>query len=407
MDAVGRLLGKVHGPVVGTHARAMMESWPGLSWKGCFFVEDSGAKDSSEAPARAVSTLQLIPRTWSLEGVPIEMAQMGFVATDPDYRNRGLVAALSKRFDEAAAADGYALAGLLGIPYFYSQFGYDYAAPLGTRVSLAAAEVPGTIDEDPLRDRTREFEVRPAVEADIPDLASLWDAWGRRFDLRCLRDEPIWRSVIGRLQDAVRGRDCVVAERGRVVGLFGAHFSEKRAGMFGVVTPERDVTLAAVRWAAEQTLEKGAPRLSVAAAGTPVHETVLGLGGRQETPYAWQMKVYDHRALLERLRPVLEKRLAGSPLRGLTHELLIDLYRLKLTLKWTGGRLEDISVNPVPGPVEAQRVRMPPGAFVQLLTGSATFGRLRRERLDVTSPGPYAELMDVLFPRLEIWAEEL
>jgi len=412
MEAVGRLLGKTFSPTVADQARAVLENWPGLKRSQCLIVEDPGApplpplkREEDDVIPRVVSTLGLIPRTWSLEGVVLRIAQLEFVATDSNYRNKGLVAALSRKFDEAALADGYLLAGVLGIPYFYSKFGYSYTTRLGASVSLAAAEVKKAVEDDPLRDPEREFHVRPAAEEDLPDLISLWDEWGRGYALKCLRDRAVWECLIRNLQSDEHGKEYVVTESGRIAGLFGAHFSSERCGLFGVVTPDRDTTLAAIRWVAAETLEKGAGRVFLSVSDSPVHDTALSLGGRAETPYAWQVKIYDHRRLLETLRPVLEERLAASPLRGLTHDLLIDIYRSKLTLKWKDGRLEEIAENPVPGPLEQKRVRIPPEAFVRLVLGCAAFSELMREQLDVVSPRPYVELMEILFPRLRSWTE--
>ena len=47
-----------------------------------------------------VATLNLIPQTWSLGGVPLKVAEMGLVATHPEYRNRGLQRMLNKEFDK-------------------------------------------------------------------------------------------------------------------------------------------------------------------------------------------------------------------------------------------------------------------------------------------------------------------
>ncbi len=91
---------------------------------------------------RMVATLNLIPQTWSLGGVPLKVAEMGLVGTDPAYRKRGLQRMLNKEFDRRTREEGYHLAGLEGIPYFYRQFGFEYSVPLDEWVSIPLIKLP-------------------------------------------------------------------------------------------------------------------------------------------------------------------------------------------------------------------------------------------------------------------------
>ncbi|MEM3459050.1 MAG: GNAT family N-acetyltransferase [Candidatus Bathyarchaeia archaeon] len=79
---------------------------------------------------KIVATLNLISVEWSIGGIPLQVAEMGQVATLAEYRHRGLQRRLVEEFHKQAAEQGYDLCAIEGIPYFYRQFGYEYALPL-------------------------------------------------------------------------------------------------------------------------------------------------------------------------------------------------------------------------------------------------------------------------------------
>ncbi|MBN1318435.1 MAG: GNAT family N-acetyltransferase, partial [Anaerolineales bacterium] len=96
---------------------------PQITPEGWLYVQD-------EKTGLAAATLCLIPLTWRYGPVPLAAAELGFVATRPAFQKQGLQRALSGAFDRIALANGYTLAGIEGIPYFYRQFGYEYAVPM-------------------------------------------------------------------------------------------------------------------------------------------------------------------------------------------------------------------------------------------------------------------------------------
>ena len=94
------------------HPYTRPEHWP--------FIED-------EATGKIVSALCLIPWKWHYDGVELLAGEMNIVGTLPEYRQRGLIRALDRYFKSLLVSGEYDLSHLQGIPYFYRQFGYEYA----------------------------------------------------------------------------------------------------------------------------------------------------------------------------------------------------------------------------------------------------------------------------------------
>ncbi|MCJ7638074.1 MAG: GNAT family N-acetyltransferase [Nitrososphaeraceae archaeon] len=72
---------------------------------------------------RIVASLTLIPQTWCYGDVPIKVAEMGLVATLPEFRNIGLQRILNTEYDKVLMYEYYDFSVIEGIPYFYRQFG--------------------------------------------------------------------------------------------------------------------------------------------------------------------------------------------------------------------------------------------------------------------------------------------
>ncbi|WP_249522206.1 GNAT family N-acetyltransferase, partial [Modestobacter marinus] len=112
---------------------------------------------------RVVSTATLLAESVRLEDVVLPAGQVELVATDRAYEGRGLVRALMGWAHERSAARGDLVQVMIGIPYFYRLFGYEYAIDVPPARPLAGAPAPVP-------------RLRPATPADLPALARWQEA---------------------------------------------------------------------------------------------------------------------------------------------------------------------------------------------------------------------------------------
>ncbi len=111
---------------------------------------------------RVVSTATLLRETVTIGDVDVPAGQVEMVATDPAYEGRGLVRALMDEAHRRSTERGDLLQVMIGIPFFYRQFGYSYAMPipLPWDVHTAPAPIPRSL-------------VRAAGSSDIAAMAAL------------------------------------------------------------------------------------------------------------------------------------------------------------------------------------------------------------------------------------------
>jgi hypothetical protein len=380
----------IHGAGSEPTWRAWMTAHPDADPNGWLFVEE-------QPGGRVVAALCLLP--WRLRycGVELRAAEMGVVGTLEEYRGRGLQRALNARFDALLRAGGFDLSHIQGIPYFYRQFGYEYAMPLEAWWRLEHHMLPA----EPLAG----YACRPASAADTPMLVRFYDEAAVALDVAAVRDETAWRYLLGpALETETAAETWIVSDAASgAAGYFRvAHhgFGE------GLIVSEGSSMPAVVALAALHTIgrlarERGKPFVRL---NLPRHHPLVvagrALGAYGGHAYAWQVRLPDPAALLQKLAPVFERRLEASTFAGHTKEFVISLYRESLVLRFDAGHLVHVGHEP---PGRAADLRLPPPLLAPLLLGHRTLAEISHMYPDATADAAGRPLVEVLFPPLRAW----
>jgi predicted N-acetyltransferase YhbS len=384
---------EIHGSDVGAIVRHwLFEGHPTVVRGDWLFIED-------EATDQAVATLNLIPMTWRYGGQSLPVAELGFVATLPDYRRRGLQRVLSDTFDQLALSRGYALAAIEGIPGFYGQFGYEYALPLEGGFDLEFEQVPG-------EPAPTGYTIRPATAADVPALQKLYDASIAALDIAAPRDAALWTHQLSVPEEiAFYGTTTAIEREGRVVGYLrwgGDEWSDRLRVLELAVDDgpgARERILAALRFARAQgqSGDKSGLKLRLPA-GHPAVILARYLGAVDGGHYGWQMKVLGPVGFMQTVGPVLEARLAGSLLAGYSGTFVFNLYRSRLVLRFEAGKLVEVDA-PTGESHEVQAdARMTLKQATQFWLGWRGREALEEWYPDFWSRDGARHLLDVLFP---------
>lgn len=372
LDQIGALLARRGEPEDALDHRLVVED-PDEGYRSCAVVVDGD---------RVVSTATLLDETVHLGQVTLPAGQVELVATDEAYEGRGLVRALMGWAHEESARRGHLVQVMVGIPYFYRLFGYEYAIAQPHPRRLTAAPGGGAGDT-----------VRPARPDDVPALAALQAAAQGAADVRV--PHPTARLRWLTVHDATR--TLVVERAGALVA------SGRLTPSSGLVAEATAVDAAAVgdlfdAVAAQAT--SGRVGL-VERPGTLAHRVCEPLM-EPASPQAEQfyVRVPDAAAVLEALRPVLSTRLAGAGLAREGTELLLSTYRQHFRLAVTSDGVGPVRAGGVlQGPVDVGGAGCAPDWLPALLFGPLGIAGLERLRPDVRA-GADAELYGALFPPL-------
>ncbi len=337
---------------------------------------------------RVVSSVALMSEVFRLGEVEIPVGEPEFVATASGYERRGLVRRQMDLLHGWSADRGDLTQIIGGIPYFYRRFGYEYAITWpGVRLIH-----PGVQLEMPAG-----WSVRSASESDVPRIMALEADVQCSASLACTRSEQWWRWWMR----PEAPREVFVAEiEGRVAG--SARFGDGPPGLGAAVT-------AVSRVAGQDPNALWAFLAEAASSGRPVAvgqrngitEVANPVSTFYPRTYALYGRVADPVALLRRIRPVLSARLAGSPYGNRSGRLLLSNYVSSMTVEYEPGGVHSIAAGPPEqAPDEKGGAGVPPDLMATLIYGR--YGAKGLEaRYDDVHLGPVAELMEVLFPRVD------
>ena len=362
------------------------------------------------ATGRIVSSMNLIPQTWSYEGIEFGVGRPELVGTDAEYRNRGLVRLQFEEVHKWSAERSHRVQAITGIPYYYRQFGYEMTLDLAGRRFGVESNVPK------LKEGEQEpYRIRTATEADLPFIAEVYEYAIRRHMIACVRTPEIFKYELeGQSENNADHFQMYLIEEpsGGPVGYFQHPNCLGRTGVSAVWYELKPgvswlaVTPTVVRHLWNKGLEyaqrDGKKCTSfgfLLGARHPVYD-VLGRGlPVTHAPYAWYLRVADLAGFLEHIKPALEKRIADSIAAGHSREIKISFYRDGLRLVLEKGRLATIE-QWKPSPADKGVIAFPDRTFLQILFGYRSFDELKQSFADCWSDSEEARaLIDILFPK--------
>jgi len=357
---------------------------------------------------RIVSAMCLIQQTWMYEGIEFGFGRPEYVATHPDFRRRGLV---RTQFDVAhqwSMERGLIVQGVTGIPYFYRQFGYEFALNLGGRRW-------GSVLPKLKEGEAEKFVLRAAEENDIPFLMSVYEHGCKRSMVSTNWTHAHWHNNLYEMsRDNIQRLEFRVIERVEthepvgylahppylvMNGAYAFHYELKPDVSWLEVSP----FVARYLWNSGQEFAKieNKPCESFGfylGGSHPAYEALGNILPAVREPYAWYLRVPDLIGFLNHIKPVLEKRLSESVACDHSGKYLINLYTkgIKLTLEHGQIAIEGWK----PDHPNNGSAGFPPLTFLQILFGHRNFDELNLAFPDCWCDNDNARvIINALFPR--------
>lgn len=342
---------------------------------------------------RIVAALNTIPSKWSVGGAVLNVAELGCVATLPEYRNRGLQRRLMIEYHRQITEQQYDLSVIEGIPYYYRQFGYEYALPLDEQTRTDVEKI--SIFE--INDTIRLF-----TDKDIPAAEQLLEAAQRKFLVHTVREEGIWKMQQETGMIAANPSERFILEKkGIPTACFAVSDNiEDRELLLKEMTDVNEETaqsiLGFVKKRAEQ---KGLVTIAATVSNCEsfTDAMVKFCGATKRRPYAWQIRIMDYSRLLRKMKPLLERRLAASPHCNLTEKIALNFYSFTIELDIINGIIRDVNFLKK---CENNNIRFNPFVFVQLALGYRNREELESIYPDFLVRQSHKSIVDTLFPRL-------
>ena len=366
-----------------------------------------------------VSVMNLIPQTWTYASIPFKVGRPELVGTLPEYRNRGFVRRQFDIIHQWSAQQGHIVQAITGIPYYYRLFGYEMAMNLHGGRAGFPTHIPRLKEGE-----SEPYNLRPAIEADIPFLSELYTSGCQRSLVSCMRDDEVWKDELTGKNEKNHMRQviCIIetntAER---VGFLTHPFftwGDAMAVLSYEIAPGftwKEVTPSVIRYL-ENIYNHYDPehgkKKPFGAFGFwlgedhPVYHVIPDSLPRIRKPYAWYLRLTHVPDFLRLITPVLEKRLSESVIAKYTGEVKLTFYRDGVRMVFDKGSLVTIEAwNPTPLGHSGDAA-FPPHTFLQLLFGYRNLDMLKASFVDCwTDRDEVHVLLNALFPRLpsDVW----
>lgn len=365
---------------------------------------------------KIVSSLCIIPQTWTYDGIPFGVGRPEYVATDEKYRRRGLMAAQFEAIHAKSADRGEMVQAITGIPWLYRRVGYEMGLDLGGNRDFLWARQGNdkTVSSE-------SYQWRAATKSDIPILHELYAIHCAESLIACVRTEAMWEYKLFTVhKEGYAHRDVQIVEtmEGTAVGYVAYHVRRQRFIVHETaVLPNyslREIAMFMTRMfkaeADKLNVEREKPikgiRFELGAAH-PLYRALDGELGKQKRPYAWYIRVANLPAFLHHIAPVLEKRLQNSVSAGFSGKLRLSFYRRHLSIIFEKGKLGDVSYY-TPKHYFDCDVFFADLTFLHLVFGHHTLEELNSVRADCyATKSETAVLLNILFPKQHSWVAGL
>ena len=365
---------------------------------------------------KIVSTLCLIPQTWTFDGIEFGVGRPELVCTLPEFRKRGLVRVQMEEVHKWSSDRGHLVQVITGIPYFYRQFGYDMALNLSGARRGFEPHVPALKEGE-----TEPLNIRPAVEADVDFILKTYESYERKQAISCKRTPEIVRyEMTGKSALSIIRYEKMIIEdtNGKHIGYFEhpnelwfggvacVYFALAEGASWLAVAPS--VVRYLWKKGAEIAERESTTRTSFSfnlGEQHPIYEVLDDKLPTVRKPYAYYVRVPDVPAFLTQVKPALEKRLAESAAVGYSGELRVGFYKDGFRMVFENGKIT--SIESIKHNTDRDvDVSFPNYTFLHVLFGHRSFDELRHAFVDCYVHNPTARvLINALFPKRDSFVQ--
>ena len=386
----------VHGEGVIDELKVMLEHYPRFTWEDSFVIANP---DSGEI----TSCVILLKNSWTLEGIQFPSVEMEAVGTLEAYRYRGQIRLLNKAFEERVAEIEPVIQTIAGIPNFYRNFGYEFAAALGGGYAVSPTIIPKLPEgeEEPVSfeaiDKQNFHEFLKYRESH-----QVKNTWNRTWRRTMYPEDAAYLIFEPSSVEQESFEFYLVKEQNKTVGIFYLARWERRIDIVELYLDNFRHLNSVLRLAKAKSDEWGEIPFRVTPPNqAQVREYIRVLTQMKDiNRYAWYVKIPSIPRFIMTMGPILSKRLKNTEFQNFTGELKITNYKKGYSLSFENGEFKTIT-EMEEREIGSYHLRMPWGAMIRLLMGYETFDSLASHEPDVACSSFMQPLVRELFPKLE------
>ncbi len=261
----------------------------------------------AEHDGELVCSLEIMAAPIRLAGGTLRTAGIANVFTEEGHRRRGHASALMAHAHDFLADAGYSTVALFGIPGFYGKFGY---ATIGCDFAME-------VDADVAAQAVGGHRLRPAIAADLPAVAEIYNAVNAGLDGSVVRDPGDWIGLRhGSTILGTTGLWIAADAAGEAVGFVALREDAGGAEVIDGGFTESAVAPSLVAHAASEAVKRQASRVRFelhpeVGLGSYVRRMECKLESVRPLDSGYMLRILDQDAVLRAVQPTLRARAAA------------------------------------------------------------------------------------------------
>ncbi|MFX1533925.1 MAG: GNAT family N-acetyltransferase [Promethearchaeota archaeon] len=385
------------GKGITLYTKQLLNYHPSFSSQDNFIVVDTKLND------KVIAWVNLNQKKCIFEKKEIPYGSIDIVGTQKEYRDQGLIRQLFQVLEKRALKKNLAFIVILGIPYFYKTFGYEYAITFGGDIRFPKESFPTQPEE-----KKTEYTIEKVN--DEPSFKKYLEIRAQRNCFLDLYQEISQSSFnfynIPDLRDSDEGRHFYfVKKKDKAIGGF---YLMLRFGFLSIRELYiKDITAISsiLQFAIKMSKKYNYPLSIIKPAQQELTSCLEKLSGTKfSRDYAWYVKIPSFQKFLTYLTPILENRLNKSIYKNYTGKIRINYFKGGFSLFFEEGKLksiENINKHDIHTNHYEFDLHIPPNNLIQLLMGNKAIDVLTSDCFDISYESQKKQLLDVLFPTIK------
>ncbi|MCJ7651444.1 MAG: GNAT family N-acetyltransferase [Candidatus Lokiarchaeota archaeon] len=396
IEKIVKLNWNVHGDLLKDVVPHIFQDHPRKKDTLCFYVEE-------RYTGQAVSSLLLEPLEWRFDNVIVPSCEMDFVATLPQYRGRNFIGLMNELYEQVMKERGYLISVLRGIPYYYRRFGYEFVFNLDERVTLMNNLIPEIKYED--------LRIRKANEEDLSFIKEKYDEFfhnfyvSNKFEPNSFKYKFMNEAISKKYYSAY-----ILEERNVKLSVFFIGMSYDGSGFSLIVPPVSELNMnKIILYIKNKFIDKQAKDSDetkfCCSTDTKFGQYLIELGGVADPSYGWQVKIPNLTLFFKHIKSILEQRIEASQFKGISRDIKISDYHEILTLKFSNGKVIDVTSEVKFSEPEVSDVKIPGPVLYKLILSYNSFEEIKFLIKDAIIKPESKLLINILFPKKKSYPE--
>ncbi len=346
---------------------------------------------------KCVGTISYLDLLFEYEGISLKTAEYAVAATDSAYRGQRINTRLTQMLFKTCYERGTNLVILEGIPYFYRNYGFNYAVPMCKEMF--------DLDRKDLAKAER-ISIR---NANLEDAAFIYEKYllaTEKVDICKIKERAIIEAQIGVYQSDNNHKGYYIVEDSDLT-------DPQRIGYFALDTTSAELIISDIadnlsfdvyesilKFLQEEVLPT--KEKTVLFASVPDKNKFIAYlrmkGSRRVGKYAWQIKIFDDYKFFMDILPLLEKRVQNSIYHDEKIEFYYNNYKKLIHFSIDHGKITLCQETWKP----KWEVNLTSQGAVKLFFGHNSLGEILDFLPDCMVTEHLRDIVEVLFPKVNV-----